>query len=224
MSYQAVMFDLDGTLADTLTDLVEAGNDLRAAFGHEPLPAETYRYLVGHGAPFLARRALDLAENDPRLDAATQHFRTHLLEHGHKHTKPYPGIAEMLDALVSRGVKLAVLSNKPHDPTVDVVQRVFADWPFVDVRGHRPEAPPKPEPTVALEIAALTGIAPEHWCFVGDSGVDMQTGVNSGICPIGVTWGFREVAELREGGARHLIDEPGQLLELLDSAPQPEAT
>ena len=209
------MFDLDGTLADTLHDLTAAGNHMLAAFGREPLPVEDYRQLVGHGAPSLAQQALDLPAGDPRLDAAVTTFRTHLLDNAHVHTRPYAGIPALLDELAARGLRLAVLSNKPHDATVDVVRRVFADWPFVAVRGQRQGVPLKPDPVAALEIAEQTGIAPAQWCYVGDSGVDMQTGVNAGMCPVGVSWGFRDEVELREGGARHLIREPAELLELI---------
>lgn len=219
---RGVMFDLDGTLADTLEDLTTAGNAMRRAFGLEPLASEAYRFLVGYGAPFLAQRALALAEDDPRLPQAIEHFRNHLREQGHAHSTPYPDIPALLDALVERDVKLAVLSNKPDDSTVHLVQRVFGDWPFVDVRGHRPDAPPKPDPTAALEIAELAGIAPGQWCFVGDSGVDMCTAVNAGMRAVGVTWGFREVSELHEGGAQHVIDEPNELLALLGAVGQRE--
>lgn len=212
------MFDLDGTLADTLADLAAAGNHLCAVFGRPPLPPDDYRTLVGRGAPVLAQRLLELEAEDPQLEEAVRVFRKHLIEHRHSHTAPFAGIPALLDELVSRGMTLAVLSNKPDEATVDVVQRVFADWPFVDVRGHRDGTPPKPEPMAALEIAGAAGIAPEAWVYVGDSGVDMRTGVNAGMCPVGVTWGFRAVEELREHGARHLIDEPGQLLELIQEA------
>lgn len=216
MGNQAVMFDLDGTLADTLRDLAAAGNHMLAAFDREPLAPEHYRELVGHGAPSLASRALGLAVDDPRVGVAVDQFRTHLLEHEHVHSVAYPEVPAMLDALVARGVTLAVLSNKPDDSTVDLVKRVFARWPFVDVRGHREGVAPKPDPTAALEIAREAGIAPQRWLYVGDSGVDMRTGHNAGMRSVGVTWGFREQSELRDAQAHHIIHTPMELIELVE--------
>ena len=213
----AVMFDLDGTLADTLTDLAEAGNRMRATFGLDPLPTERYRTLVGRGAPYLARQTVGLSEDDPRLDDAVRQFRADLLTRNHPHTTPYAGIPALLDALQARGLPMAVLSNKPDDSTRPVVERVFANWDFAHVRGHVPDTAPKPDAEAALTIARRLGIAADHWLYVGDSDVDMQTGRNAGMTTVGVTWGFRDEQELRDNGAHHIIHEPGELLAIIDA-------
>lgn len=215
------MFDLDGTLADTLRDLTEAGNAMCAAFGGQPRTAEEYRYLVGQGAPWLAQHALALPAGDPRIEPAARHFRQTLLEAGHPHAVPYEGVEPMLDELTRRRLTLAVLSNKPEDSTLDMVDRVFGRERFAHVRGHREGAAPKPDPTAGLAIAEQLSIAPERWVYVGDTRVDMLTGRAQGMCTVGVTWGFREAQELRESGAHHIIHKPADLLALLDARPEP---
>ena len=216
MHWQAVMFDLDGTLADTLDDLAEAGNHMRTTFGRDPLPRDPYRTLVGQGRRYLAQHALELPEDDPRIDEAAECFRDYLLGRDHPHTRPYPGIAAMLDGLTERGLTLTVLSNKPDDSTVTLVEREFAAWPFAHVRGHREGWPPKPDVSAAMQIVNETGIAADRWVYVGDTRVDMLTGTGAGMFTVGVTWGFRDEAELRDGGAHAIIHEPGELLRVME--------
>jgi len=210
------MFDLDGTLADTLDDLAEAGNHMRAAFGHPPLPRADYRRLAGQGRHYLAQHALSLPDGDARIEQAAEHFRRELLERDHAKTRPYPGIAEMLDALTARGFTLAVLSNKPDDSTVALVERVFADWGFAQVRGHRDGCAPKPDPAPAHAIAEALGVPEKQWVYVGDTRVDMLTGTGAGMFTVGVTWGFRDEAELRDSGAHAIIHAPTELVKVLD--------
>ncbi|MFW6058895.1 MAG: HAD family hydrolase [Phycisphaeraceae bacterium] len=216
-AYRAVMFDLDGTLADTLRDLSEAGNAMCAAFDRPPQPMDRYRHLVGQGAPWLAQHTLDLPDGDPRIPAAADYFRKILLAGGHAHSEPYPQIPALLDELARRDLTLAVLSNKPHDLTVDLVRRLFGETRFARVRGHRDGTAPKPDPAAGLEIARELGIAPAQWIFVGDTRVDMLTGRNQGMRAVGVTWGFRAEQELRDSGAHHIIHEPMALLQALDT-------
>ena len=121
----------------------------------------------------------------------------------------------MLDALTAADVKLAVMSNKPDEATVDMVQRVFGAWDFAAVRGHREGYPVKPDPKAALEIADELAVPPERWLYVGDTDVDMQTGKRAGFFTVGVAWGFRSVSEMQAAGADAIIDRPTQLLYLL---------
>ena len=211
----AVMFDLDGTLADTLADLAAAGNHAFAAVGHPGYPLSDYRRLVGQGLDRLVRDGLPQA-------SATQHrraraaFLDYYAQHRYDHTRPYDGIGPLLDQLAQRQVTTAVMSNKPHEAAVDMVQRVFGPWRFAAVSGHRDGYAVKPEPTAALEMAERCGIPPHRWLYLGDTDVDMLTAVAAGFRPVGVTWGFRDAQELRDAGAVHLIDHPAQLLPLLD--------
>ena len=211
MPHDAVMFDLDGTLADTLADIAACGNFALAQLGEAPLPTHRYRKLAGQGARFLVREALHTTDDDPRVDEGLAAFRAYQLEHGSDLTRPYDGVTAALDALAAAGAKLAVLSNKPHAATVPMVERVFARWRFAVVRGHVDGTPLKPDPTTALQLAAEMGVAPGRVLYVGDTDVDMQTAKAAGFTAVGVLWGFRDEAELRSNGADHVITHPREL-------------
>ncbi len=216
MSFRGVIFDLDGTLADTLADIAACGNHALAAFDRPPLPRDRYRYLAGQGARYLVREALGAPDDDPRVERGLALFRAYQLEHGMDLTRPYPGVPELLDELVRRGVRLAVLSNKPHAATVAMIAARFARWPFDAVRGHREGEPLKPDPAGALAIARELGLSPSAWLFVGDTRVDMLTARAAGMRAIGALWGFRDAEELRAAGADALIAAPGELLRELE--------
>lgn len=215
MRFQGVMFDLDGTLADTLADIAAAGNHAMSHVGRPTHPVAEYRFLAGQGLQRLIRDALG-PEHAERFDAAHAAFKAYYAQHRYDQTRPFDGIAELLDELTRRGLKLSVMSNKPDEATVDMVRQVFGAWRFDEVRGHREGYPVKPDPKAPLEIAGELGIAPERWVYVGDTDVDMQTGVASGFFTVGVTWGFRSVDELNAAGAQAIIEHPLQLLDLLD--------
>ncbi len=211
-----VIFDLDGTLLDTVGDLAGACNDLLAAHGWPQHEVDEYYYFVGNGINKLIERALphDIASAEaaaalrPEFVGLYQSRITRL-------TKPYEGIRALLRELRSRGLKLAVASNKYQEGTCELVSHFFADVEFCAVFGQREGIPVKPDPAVVREIMALTGTEPCETLYVGDSGVDMQTARNAGIQSAGVTWGFRPRAELESCGACHIIDRPGQILELV---------
>ncbi len=214
MQYEAVMFDLDGTLADTLADIAAAGNYLLSRMSRPTLEVERYRYLAGRGAEWLVREALQT--DDPvELERGLTFFRDHYHSHNHALTQPYPGIAELLDALTGRQVKLAVLSNKPHPFTQQVVREKFSNWSFDAVHGAKDDVPLKPDPAAALAITRELDVAPERWLYVGDTNVDMQTARAANLFAVGVTWGFRDEAELRDNGAQAIIHHPTELLSLL---------
>jgi len=213
--YDAVMFDLDGTLADTLADIAAAGNHALTTLGLAPIPVERYRYLAGQGIGWLVTHALGPAHAD-LVPQALELTRSYQLAHGLDQTTLYPGIPELLDELTRRKLKAAVLSNKPHPATEIAVAKVLGNWRFDAVAGQREGFPLKPDPQQALVIAAKLGVPVGHWLYLGDTAVDMQTAVAAGFHPVGVLWGFRQEAELRENGARTIIAHPQDLLKLLE--------
>ena len=215
MRCKALLFDLDGTLADTLEDIAAVTNRVLAELGCPTIETPRYRQLVGRGVHRLFTRAMGPGHED-LIPRAAELFELHYATDGQKHTVPYEGVPEMLDALVERGLRMAVLSNKPDDGAQDTVREVLGRWRFDLVRGHRPPTPLKPDPAAALEISDVLGIAPEHWLYLGDTAVDMQTAVGAGMFPVGVLWGFRDEAELRENGAEVIIGHPLEVLPLLD--------
>jgi phosphoglycolate phosphatase len=213
--YQAVMFDLDGTLADTLADIAAAGNHALATLGRPTHPVPRYRYLAGQGLESLMVEALGPAHRD-LVEQGMDLFRAYYQDHADELTRPYAGVTQLLDALRERGLKLAVLSNKPEVFTKQMMARLFAKWKFDAVRGARDDLPLKPDPAGANTIVHSLGIPKERWLYVGDTKVDMLTARAAGFTAVGVLWGFRDEAELRENGADHLIADPLQLTALLD--------
>lgn len=204
------IFDLDGTLVDTLADITNSLNHVLSELGMPNHPAERTREWVGWGARYLVEQAIDDAT---RIDEAVTRFRAHYAENLIVDSAPYAGVSELLAELASRQVPLGVLSNKPHAMTVSMIQALFADTPWIDVRGHRPPTPQKPDPTGAVEIASAMQLDPGQISFVGDTAVDMETATRAGMIPIAVAWGFRSADTLRDSGCARLIHEPGELLD-----------
>lgn len=215
MSYNAVLFDLDGTLADTLQDIANAANHALEQLGQTRIEVERFRYLAGQGLEYLMRHALS-PDDQSLVPRGMELFREYYSVHSEEHTAPYKGIPELLNQLTRRKVTIAILSNKPHDATQAVVSRIFDKWKFAAVVGARPHAPLKPDPATAIEIATKLAIPPSDWLYVGDTMVDMKTAVGAGMFPVGVLWGFREESELRANGARAIIAHPEELLKLLN--------
>ncbi|MDR3640494.1 MAG: HAD family hydrolase [Humidesulfovibrio sp.] len=213
---RAIIFDLDGTLLDTLADLADSGNATLAAIGLPGHPQDAYRYFVGLGIEELVRRMLPESRRDPEtIKTASGIIAEEYQRRWKDKTRPYPGILELLEALRQRELPVCVLSNKPQPYTDLTVAEFFPGWPFTNVRGARPEVPNKPHPAGALALAAELGLAPGSIIFVGDSKTDMKTARGAGMLPVGVLWGFRDEAELVANGARHLIGKPAELLDLL---------
>lgn len=210
--YKAVLFDLDGTLTDTLADIAAAMN--RALQLHElpTWPVDAYRYLVGNGAKVLSERCV--RERQELSAAVRQTYQAYYETHNLVQSKPYEGVPEMLQALVERGIRLAVLSNKPDADTKAVVRHFFPQIPFAAVRGQVEGVPVKPDPAGAIALAAQLGLDPGEFLYLGDTAVDMQCARNAGMHPVGALWGFRTAEELRESGAEHLIARPGDLLNI----------
>jgi len=216
MSHRAVLFDLDGTLLDTLEDLADSTNAAVGRLGFPPHKLAAYKYFVGDGIVNLARRALPEAHRDEGTVArCVALIREIYADHWADKTRPYPGIPELLDALAERRVPMAVVSNKPHDFTKLCVARLLPRWRFEAVVGVSDSVPPKPDPKGALGVAAKLELWPAHILYVGDTNTDMKTAHAAGMYPVGVLWGFRPADELKASGAKVLIGKPAQLLDLL---------
>lgn len=220
--FQAVIFDLDGTLLDTLGDLAAAANAALAALGLPGHPVEAYRYMVGNGIPKLIERFLPpgrRAEADRSAAAAL--FFPYYDAHKEDTTAPYPGIPEALAALRAAHVRLGVVSNKEDALTQSIIAHYFPGL-FDAVAGHVPGTPTKPEPHLVNAMRASFGLAANEVLYAGDSDVDILTAHNAGLAGCGVSWGFRGEAELRAAGADYIVRTPGALVPLVLGAPAKE--
>ncbi len=211
--FDAVIFDLDGTLADSLGDIAGAMNEALAARGWPEHPEPAYNHFIGEGVEQMALKAMP-AQHRLLMPALVDEYRARYAQRIDHSTRAFPGIPELLQALEAARVPMAVLSNKRDDFTVELVRRLFSTVPFVDVRGERVGVPRKPDPQAALELAKVLHTAPARCAFVGDTPVDIKTGVASGMVPVGVLWGFRSRDELLAHGAKYVLSEPGELLRL----------
>ncbi|MDJ0841779.1 MAG: HAD family hydrolase [Acidobacteriota bacterium] len=217
MTKQAVIFDLDGTLLDTLADIGASMNQVLSERGYPVFPIRDYRHKVGDGIDTLAKRTVPTEVQTPELLAAcVARNREIYATRWNRETRPYAGIDDMLRALVERGLKQAVLSNKPHEPVVRCVEHYFSHIPFEHVYGVGGSIPKKPDPAGVRQIMAAWGLPKEAILYVGDTNTDMQTAVAAGLYAVGVTWGFRDREELEANGANVIIDHPEELLSLLD--------
>ena len=219
MKFEAVIFDLDGTLLDTLADLADSMNAALRQLGYPEHAPDKYRYFVGDGMRNLARRVLPAGGQDENLVETVVKAMTTEYEQGWDvKTKPYSGMEETLDQLAAAGLKLAVLSNKPDPFTKKMVAALLPRWQFQPVLGARPDTPLKPDPAVALEIARTLNLNPDKFLYVGDTATDMRTANAAGMFAVGAAWGFRTVEELEQSGARRIVHRPAEILELLEGA------
>lgn len=215
--FEAVLFDLDGTLLDTLDDISGTMNRVLAARGLPTYDAEHYKYFVGDGIEEMVKRTLHpTAIGDAEVAEIVVEYRREYKMHWADTSRPYPGVAEMLRGVEARGLKMAVLSNKSHPFTTLMTESLLAGFKFDAVRGAMPDVPNKPDPAAALLIAREMGIAPSKGLFLGDTNVDMKTALAAGMFPVGALWGFRSAEELRDNGAAVLIASPPDLLSLLE--------
>jgi phosphoglycolate phosphatase len=214
--FGAVIFDLDGTLLDTLADIGDSVNRMLAEYGFPGHATDDYRRFIGNGLPKLVARALPTADrSEETIGACVKRAREIYWENWNRKTRPYDGIVDLLDALEERKIPKAVLSNKPHDFTVRYVRSYFKQWGFNIVKGYNDDFPAKPDPAAALDIARRIGLPPAACLFVGDSAVDMQTALSAGMHAVGVAWGFRGGRELVENGCQTLVNAPAEILRLL---------
>jgi phosphoglycolate phosphatase len=214
-NFEAVIFDMDGTLLDTLKDIADSMNMVLKRMGQPERDFEYMRYSVGYGVDELARRAMPEGSTEKDLLKCLGIMRETYREHYKDTSRPYDSIPELLGELTKLRIPLAVLSNKPEDFTIKMTEELLGSWKFAEIRGVRKDRPKKPDPAVALEIASGWGIKPERIAFVGDSAVDMQTANAAGMFAVGVLWGFRPRREIEEAGAKALISHPLELIALM---------
>jgi phosphoglycolate phosphatase len=217
MSFAAVLFDLDGTLLDTLQDLADSTNAVLASCGFPTHGTNAYRTFVGDGVTKLFQRVLppDVRHADVVASCAAA-FREVYGQRWNVHTRPYDGIPDLLQWLAAQPVKLAVLSNKLDEFTQRCVRELLADYEFDVVLGQRDGQPLKPDPAGALEIRDRLGLPAGQIVYLGDTDVDMQTARAAGMFPVGALWGFRTREELLTGGAQAVIRHPMELVGILD--------
>ena len=224
MRYKAILFDLDGTLLDTLEDLATAANRALGTLGLPAHPTDAYRVFVGDGLRTLAERILPGEQRSAaQVDALVVAFEREYSRTWNERTAPYAGVPEMLDRLTAGGYRLSVLSNKPDAFTRLCVEQLLPHWTFAPLYGQRPGVPRKPDPAAALAIAVELGLDPAEVLYLGDTATDMHTARAAGMAAVGVLWGFRTADELRAAGARHLIAHPGELAPLLHPSSAPRS-
>ena len=215
---QAVIFDLDGTLLDTLTDLANSGNAVLEKREAPTHPTERYKTFIGEGMENLVRaifpESMRPAEGE-ETEAVLADYKSEYESRWNDTAVAYAGISELLDECVVRGLKIGVLSNKAHAFCVKCVDGFLPQWKWDVIFGQRDGIPRKPDPAGAVEAAQVVGVAPENCLFIGDSGVDMKTAKSAGMIAVGVKWGFREVSELQKNGADHLVGSPAEILDLI---------
>ena len=215
MGFKGVIFDLDGTLVNSLEDIADAMNHVLISQNYSTHSYEDYQYFIGSGLRNLVTKALpENHKNENQIDHSydlmVQEYRTICT----RKTKQYDGIFELLDQLIERGIKLSVFSNKADDLTKEITTFLFPDY-FNPIVGLTTEPLKKPNPFKALEISAVLALKPEEIIFVGDSGIDMQTATNASMYAVGVSWGYRPKDELLSHGAKKVLDHPLDLISIL---------
>lgn len=207
MPKHLAIFDLDGTLLNTIADLATATNQALDACGFPTHPIEAYPFFVGNGINKLFERALPAeARTEENVLRIRAHFLPYYDEHNADLSRPYPGIPQLLENLQAAGIQVAVASNKYHRATEKLIRHYFPTIRFAAILGQREGVPIKPHPQIVEEILALVPVSKEEVIYIGDSGVDMQTALNAGVESIGVTWGFRPREELLQYSPTHLAD------------------
>ena len=215
-SVKLIIFDLDGTLLDTLADLAHSTNYALEKNGFPPHPVAAYNDFVGNGINKLFERALPEGwKTKGNIANIRNTFLEYYEYHKMEYTRPYDGIPQLLDTLQERGVKMAVASNKYHPATENLVSQFFPAIAFSSVLGQREGIPVKPNPAVVYEILRTACVPAIETLYVGDSGVDMKTAFNSGVASAGVTWGFRSREELEAAGADYIVDAVADILHLI---------
>ncbi len=216
MKFEAVIFDLDGTILDTIQDIADSMNTVLKKLGFPTFKTEDYYYFVGEGMDVLCKKVIPEPNNTPELvKECVEMLRIEYQKNWLNNTKPYPGIPELLVELDRRKIKMAVHSNKPDEFTKLYVQRLLPEIKFSIVIGANSTLPKKPAPDGAIYIAKELGIPPEEFIYLGDSAIDIKTALSAGMYPVGALWGFRTAEELIAAGAKKLINRPEELLEIL---------
>lgn len=212
---QLVIFDLDGTLLNTIADLGNACNYALKSMGFSPHPLSAYNYMVGNGVRKLMERAEPDATSET-IDELLRHFREYYDEHCTDLTQPYPGIPELLQTLRDQGIRVAVTSNKYQKAVDKIIAHYFGDIEFAAILGEVPERPKKPDPSIVFEALSLCPTPKNDVLYVGDSAVDMETARRACVESVGVTWGFRPVSELRTAYADNIVSSPDEILTIAE--------
>lgn len=211
-----LIFDLDGTLINSLEDLADSANHVLANHNFPTHPVDAYRYFVGNGMPTLIRRILpDGYKQGNVFETCLQEFKVHYNIHMYDKTTVYAGLTEVLEALQRRGIKMAVATNKAQFAVAPLMADFFPTITFSALIGQREGVPVKPDPQVVYDILAVTGCAPEEALYLGDTGVDMLTAHRAGIEAVGLLWGYRTREELEGEHAEHIISQPKEILQLI---------
>jgi phosphoglycolate phosphatase len=214
---RGVLFDLDGTLLDTLTDIADATNAALSQMHFPTHPVDSFRYFVGDSVLAMVERSLPPNNRSKQqIEKCCFLYSKEYAARWSNNTKPYPGIIELLGELEKRKIPKAILSNKPDEFTKPMVARLLPDFSFDVVVGINPSIKKKPDPSAALDIARRLGIPPEKFLYLGDTNTDMQTAIAAGMFPAGALWGFRDAAELLANGAEILVAKPLDVLKLLN--------
>ena len=216
MKTNAIIFDLDGTLIDSLEDMALSMNDVLKEFNLPTHPLFEYRQFVGDGALYLTQRAVPKNSSQTLINQVLTRYKEVYDQSIYDSTQPYEGIYELLTILKKRKILMGVLSNKPHVFTLKYVQNLFNEFDFKQVHGQKQSVPKKPDPTAAIAIANAFKLDPKEIFFVGDTPTDINTAFNAQMKSIGVLWGFRTKEELQNANAQHLVKHPLDILELLD--------
>lgn len=213
MKVKLIIFDLDGTLLNTLEDLTDSGNYILSKYGFPQHSLNAYRFFVGNGIRKLVERILP---EDKRDEAFVEDVRREFVHYYNQHkadkTAPYKGIIELLENIQNKNIKIAVASNKAHEMMDKIIQFYFPTIHFDAIFGQRQGIQPKPDPTIVFDILKTTNASKSETLYVGDTSVDMQTAKNADLKSIGVLWGFRTEEELRTAGADYIISSPNELL------------
>ncbi len=218
MKENAFIFDLDGTLIDSLTDIALCANKVLEEFSLPTHKIEDYKTFVGGGAEVLIENCTPKNSSKELIQEVLKQFKIVYDQNLQGNTQPYDGIYELLETLKNQNYKVGVLSNKPHKFTLKYVEQFFSSYNISEPHGQKEEVPKKPDPTGAINIAKSFNMPHENIYFIGDSDVDMQTAKNAGMIAVGVRWGFRGVDELLENGADFIVDTPLDILKLLNQS------
>ncbi|MCP4377874.1 MAG: HAD family hydrolase [bacterium] len=214
---KAVIFDLDGTLLNTLDDLADANNEALSELGFPTHPVEDYKDYIGDGVRVLLERTLpEGSRDDDTVEEGVALMKQAYADCWDNKTTLYDGVTETLNELTRRGTRLAVLSNKPHDFTCMVVEEILSRWEFEEIVGVSESVPPKPDPTGMLSIIKRMKLRKKDFVYLGDTNTDMQTAKAANIFPLGALWGFRDAYELSQSGAKELLSRPGELLDTVN--------